>query len=66
MEKVKCIECGSIGYTASPESTKCERCGGSLEISYHDYIFKGEDHNYSNSVVVAIRRMSERCSGGVR
>ncbi|MCK5450635.1 MAG: hypothetical protein KAI70_02570 [Candidatus Omnitrophica bacterium] len=50
MEKVKCTGRGATGYTVSPESMKCE---------------KGEDNNYSDRVVVVIRRMSERCSGGV-
>lgn len=28
MEKVKCTKCGSVGYTASPESVRCSECGG--------------------------------------
>jgi len=28
MEKVMCIKCGSIGYTASPEHVDCSECGG--------------------------------------
>ena len=28
MEKVICIKCGSIGYTASPEQVACSECGG--------------------------------------
>jgi uncharacterized OB-fold protein len=28
MEKVICINCGSVGYTASPEQARCAECGG--------------------------------------
>ena len=28
MEKVECIDCGSIGWTASPERVPCSECGG--------------------------------------
>lgn len=28
MERVICIKCGSIGYTASPEQVPCSECGG--------------------------------------
>ena len=28
MERVKCTKCGSVGYTASPESVRCLKCGG--------------------------------------
>lgn len=28
MERVECIKCGSIGYTASPEQVSCSKCGG--------------------------------------
>ena len=32
MEKIKCIKCGSIGYTAAPESVICSSCGGTHEV----------------------------------
>ena len=32
MEKVKCTKCGSIGYTASPGSVRCSKCGGQHEV----------------------------------
>ena len=32
MEKVECIKCGSIGYTASPERVPCSECGGKHRI----------------------------------
>jgi uncharacterized OB-fold protein len=32
MEKVICIKCGSIGYTASPEKVRCSECGGKHKI----------------------------------
>ena len=38
MEKVICTECGSIGYTASPEHVSCE-CGGkhkAITVGYKD------------------------------
>ena len=38
MEKVICTNCGSIGYTASPEQVSCE-CGGkhkAVSIGYKD------------------------------
>lgn len=28
VEKVICVKCGSIGYTASPEQVNCSDCGG--------------------------------------
>jgi len=28
MEKVICIKCGSMDYTASPEMATCSKCGG--------------------------------------
>lgn len=31
MVKVKCTNCGDIGYTAAPRAITCE-CGGSVEI----------------------------------
>ena len=39
MEKVICTECGSIGYTASPEHVPCE-CGGkhkAIRAGYKDW-----------------------------
>jgi len=27
MERVVCIKCGSVGYTASPEQVNCLECG---------------------------------------
>lgn len=32
VEKVICIECGSIGYTASPEQVRCSECGGNHKV----------------------------------
>ena len=31
MEKVKCTDCGEIGFTAAPRFVKCS-CGGALKI----------------------------------
>lgn len=41
MEKVVCIKCGSVGYTASPESVNCDKCGGKhkrIEGGYKDWV----------------------------
>jgi len=49
MEKVKCTRCGAIGYTASPDSVKCHRCGGShriIEIDRAGYKVKDKDTYY--------------------
>ncbi|NQT22857.1 MAG: hypothetical protein HQ579_05375 [Candidatus Omnitrophica bacterium] len=32
MEKVKCIKCGSVGYTAASDSVRCYKCGGRHKI----------------------------------
>ncbi len=32
MEKVICLKCGSIGYTASPQHVNCSECGGSHRV----------------------------------
>lgn len=32
MERVICIKCGSIGYTASPEQVFCSECGGKHKV----------------------------------
>lgn len=32
MERVICIKCGSIGYTASPEQVSCSECGGKHKV----------------------------------
>ena len=32
MEKVKCIRCGSVGYTAASDSVRCHKCGGKHKI----------------------------------
>lgn len=37
MEKVMCIKCGSIGYTASPEQVACSECGGKHKIITEKY-----------------------------
>lgn len=37
MERVKCLKCGRIGYTASPEEAPCAQCGTSykdMRLSY--------------------------------
>ena len=31
MYKVKCVDCGDIGFTAAPKFVKCS-CGGSLKV----------------------------------
>lgn len=36
MEKVMCIRCGSIGYTASPEQVPCSQCGGQHKVIDHN------------------------------
>lgn len=49
MEKVKCARCGAIGYTASPDSVKCYKCGDSrkiIEMGRHDCRIKNEDTYY--------------------
>jgi len=33
MEKVKCLKCGSTGYTASPDRTRCYECNGPLRVA---------------------------------
>jgi hypothetical protein len=35
MEKVKCKNCGSIGYTAAPRSLVCQ-CGGKFKVIPED------------------------------
>lgn len=37
MEKVMCVKCGSIGYTASPEHVNCSICGGKHKVIPEDY-----------------------------
>ena len=37
MEKVMCIKCGSIGYTASPERVNCSECGGRHKVITEKY-----------------------------
>ena len=38
MERVKCLKCGKIGYTASPEKARCDKCNlpskGIIRLSY--------------------------------
>lgn len=37
MERTRCLRCGRIGYTASPERATCDHCGASLadiQVSY--------------------------------
>lgn len=51
MEKVICSECGSIGYTASPEQVSCE-CGGkhkAVPDGYKDW--KPEKRNRISSLL---------------
>ena len=38
MEKVECMDCGSIGYTASPERVPCSECGGKHRVIPEDYV----------------------------
>lgn len=37
MEKVMCVKCGSIGYTASPEHVNCDECGGKHKVIAENY-----------------------------
>ena len=37
MEKVMCVKCGSIGYTASPEHVNCDECGGKHKVISEEY-----------------------------
>ena len=32
MEKVICVKCGSIGFTAAPKYVRCSQCGGRHKI----------------------------------
>ena len=41
MEKVRCENCGSIGYTASPDSVRCSNCGGRHQV----IVTLNKDHN---------------------
>ncbi len=34
MEKVICVKCGSIGYSASPDKTSCYECGERRHAAY--------------------------------
>jgi len=38
MEMVRCLECGNTGYTASPESVRCSKCGGRHEVVKTDRV----------------------------
>lgn len=45
MEKVICIQCGSIGYTASPKQVPCS-CGGKHRVISSGYrCFQNHKHN---------------------
>ena len=48
MEKVICTECGSIGYTASPEQVSCE-CGGKHKMIPTGY--KDLQHHKRNRIL---------------
>ena len=37
MEKVICVKCGSVGYTASPEQVNCPECGGKHKVVRSKY-----------------------------
>lgn len=44
MEKVMCVKCGSIGYTASPETVRCSECGGKHKvIPYNPALYIGKE-----------------------
>ena len=32
VQKVMCVKCGSIGYTASPQYVNCSECGGAHRV----------------------------------
>lgn len=54
MEKVRCTRCGSIGYTASPDSARCSKCRGehkviTMPIENHNAI-REENINYLRSL----------------
>jgi putative hemolysin len=36
MERVRCLKCGSIGYTASPGGARCSECKGKLKLANSD------------------------------
>ena len=50
MEKVICTECGSIGYTASPEQVPCSECGGKHKV-IEDSCKKSSDRNRILSLI---------------
>ena len=47
VQKVMCVKCGSIGYTASPQYVNCSECGGAHRII-------DIEHKNSNHVESAI------------
>ncbi len=53
MEKVRCVKCGSIGYTASPETVKCGICGSSQEV----IDMKDNDLRIHKPVTAYLRRL---------
>lgn len=56
MEKVMCIKCGSIGYTASPERVPCSECGGRHKVITEKYeILKPVKRNRILSILGLVR-----------
>ena len=54
MKKVKCIKCGSYGYTASPKAVRCSKCGGKHTIVKAD---EERDSSYSAPVTNYLKRL---------
>jgi DNA-directed RNA polymerase subunit RPC12/RpoP len=52
MEKVKCINCGSIGYTASPDDVRCSECAGR-----HVVVRSTNDRFYTVPVTGYLKRL---------
>jgi len=51
VEKVKCLKCGRVGYTASPEEAPCAQCGTSykdMHLSYRVSIASASTYTSSN------------------
>ncbi|MFA6636599.1 MAG: hypothetical protein WCV56_05815 [Candidatus Omnitrophota bacterium] len=59
MEKVKCANCGNIGYTASPESVRCSECG----LNY--YVIVPDDNNDNTVSIETARYMYGLAAGNI-
>ena len=53
MERVRCVKCGSIGYTASPEAIRCSICGSREEVVE----MEEGDRRLSKPVTAYLRRL---------